>query len=89
MGSKSRLVNRLRQNDAFKAETAFLARHNLPFEVCSATGKGHPFLLIAAPDGAKIKFHVASSPKSYKSIDLGLANLRRKLAKFGIVAGAQ
>jgi hypothetical protein len=83
MGSKSRLVQRLRQNHAFKAETQYLEGKGLSFTVNHATGKGHPFILITMPCGKVVKFHVASSPKQRVPAQRSVSSLRRALSKAG------
>jgi hypothetical protein len=80
--SRSRMVNKLRTNDDFKAITAELDARSLPYEVSKPTGSGHPSILITMPNGDVLRHHVTCTPRGGGNPRGALAFLRRALAKF-------
>ena len=81
MGSKSRLVQKLRQTPHFPAMERYLDGLGLRWSINPPTGSGHPYLLIQMPDGREIKHSVACTPRSSTNPDATLSRLKRAMAR--------
>lgn len=85
MGSKSRIIIKLRQSGRFKAVEAELDRLGLTFSANAPTGSGHPFLLITIPGRVEaLKYHVPCTPHERVPLQSGIADLRRTLRAAGV-----
>ena len=87
MGSKSRIGNKLRQNDEFQAIKKFLKAVGFRFTAHPPTGSAHPYILIDLPNGQTLKHSVACTPKGGGNPSGALAYLRRKLREAGFDVG--
>ena len=85
MGSKSRIRQKLRQSAHFTAIEAELGRLGLAFTVESATGSGHPFVLISIPgDAEPLKHSIACTPHQKVPQAAHVSHLRRTLRAAGV-----
>jgi hypothetical protein len=83
VGSKSRITNKLRQNDEYRAIIGLLDRMGMTYAVFPATGSAHPFMLIDLPDGTQLRHSLACTPRGGGNKQGALAYLRRKLREAG------
>ena len=85
MGSKSRITNKLRQNDEYKAICRYLDGQGLTHTAHPPTGSAHPYIIIDLPDGTAFRHSVACTPRGGGNTSGALAYLRRKLRDAGYV----
>jgi len=83
MGSKCRIVTKLRQNDEYKAITRFLDDHSLKFTTHPPTGTGHPFIVVNLPNGDQMRQSIACTPKGGGYPKRAIGHLRASLREAG------
>lgn len=87
MGSKSRIAQKLRQNDEYPAICRFLKQVGLSFTTHSPTGSAHPYMIIKLPDGAELKHSLACTPSGGGFPKRAISHLKRELARAGYDLG--
>ena len=87
MGSKSRITNKLRQNDEYPVLCRFLKQAGLRFTTHSPTGSAHPFLLITLPNGNELRHSIACTPSGGGYPKKALSHLKRDLRNAGYDLG--
>ncbi|QCP84340.1 hypothetical protein EYE35_01200 [Cereibacter sphaeroides] len=84
MGSKCRLIQRVRTNADYQALTRHLDTLGLRHRVVPPEGKGHPGLMIRLPSGEEARFQIACSPRGGLNSRARVAELKRWLASRGL-----
>jgi hypothetical protein len=87
MGSKSRITNKLRQNDEYRAITRFLDGIGLRYSTHPPTGREHPFMQITLPNGAIMRHGINCTPSGGGRPKHALGILRRALRGAGYDVG--
>lgn len=87
--SRMRIIAKVRTNPDFKAIARFLDEHGLSFVACPPLGKGHPYLLIAMPDGREVAHTITCTPCGRANATARVATLRRVLIAAGWSADAK
>lgn len=88
MGSKCRIVQKLRQNAEYPVICGFLDKVGMAFTTHAPLGKSHPFITIRLPDGREVIHHINCTPKGGGNPSQALSKLRRKLRENGYDLGA-
>lgn len=84
MGSKCRMIQRVRTNADYQAITRHLDTLGLRHRVVPPEGKGHPALMIRLPSGDEARYTIACSPRGGLNSRARVADLRRFLAGHGL-----
>ncbi|WP_126975587.1 hypothetical protein [Frigidibacter oleivorans] len=87
MGSKSRIEQKLRQSDSYRAIAAFLDALGWRFETHGPSGHGHPYLMIRLPCGGMLRHTIACTPRAGGNPKGALSHLRRVLRDHGYDVG--
>ena len=84
MGSKCRMIQRVRTNPDYKALTGYLDQLRLPHRVEAPSGKGHPALVVSLPTGGEVRYTIGCTPSGRLNAPARVSDLRRKLAAAGV-----
>lgn len=87
--SRTRLHAKLRQNDEYPAIKKFLGQIGFTHTLHTATGSGHPFILINLPHGGEPLRHLINcTPRGGGNPKAEISRLRRALRAAGYDFGA-